>query len=414
MPKLVVLVHGWSVHNTNTYGELAARLGTEAAGDPALDLDVRNIWLSKYVSFHDEVHVEDISRAFEAALRNEVGTLLDAGERVVVITHSTGGPVVRDWWNRFYVEHGETASCPMSHLIMLAPANFGSALAQLGKATVGRIMSWFDGIEPGQGVLDWLELGSPESLALNRTWIAGTESWKSTPPVFPFVLTGQSIDRKAYDHVNSYTGEIGSDGVVRAAAANLNATYVRLVQELPRPSESGQAQLWEAPALTVDVHQRAPETAFAILPGRSHSGETMGILRSIGTATVHPTVSAILRCLRVETAADYEAVRQEFAALTTQTVEAERVERHEHILLKDTYTIHDQRSMVIVRILDDRGHVVDDFDLLLLGQDNSPDRLPPGFFADRQRNTRNRGTLTYFLNHDVMMDGPAIVATDGT
>eukprot|EP01031_Cornospumella_fuschlensis_P043536 gene43536-53229_t len=43
---------------------------------------------------------------------------------------------------------------------MLAPANFGSALAQLGKGRVGRLKAWFSGVEPGQGVLDWLELGS--------------------------------------------------------------------------------------------------------------------------------------------------------------------------------------------------------------------------------------------------------------
>ena len=48
----------------------------------------------------------------------------------------------------------------MSHLIMLAPANYGSALAQLGKQRLSRIKSWFEGVEPGQGVLDWLELGS--------------------------------------------------------------------------------------------------------------------------------------------------------------------------------------------------------------------------------------------------------------
>ena len=118
--------------------------------------------------------------------------------------------------------------------------------------------------------------------------------------------------------------------------------------------------------------------------------------------------SAILRCLTVNSATDYEQVCTEFEALTKKTQEDEQIERHGKILLPDTFTIHDRHTMVVVRVTDDHGHALDEFDLLLLGEGSSPDRLPPGFFADRQRNKRNRGTLTYFLNHDVMIDGPAV------
>ncbi|MGB0670984.1 MAG: esterase/lipase family protein, partial [Rhodospirillales bacterium] len=240
MPVPVILIHGWSVTNTDTYGELPLRLQAMGAAG-GLEFDIRNIWLSKYVSFHDEVRLRDIAHGMEAAIRAELGDLLAAGQRFVVITHSTGGPVARDWWQRFYRDKGEV--CPMSHLIMLAPANFGSALAQLGKAKVGRMKSFFAGVEPGAGVLDWLELASPESWQLNLDWIRGGDSFLDDPQnaVFPFVLTGQSIDHAIYDHVNSYTGEMGSDGVVRAAAANLNATYVKLVQEAPSFNSRGRA-----------------------------------------------------------------------------------------------------------------------------------------------------------------------------
>jgi triacylglycerol esterase/lipase EstA (alpha/beta hydrolase family) len=190
-PKLVVLVHGWSVRSTETYGQLPDRLESEAKTH-GLDIDIQQIWLGRYVSFRDEVRIEDISRAFEAAIRKELGPKLGKGRRFVAITHSTGGPVVRDWWNRLYAETGQLAECPLSHLIMLAPANFGSALAQLGKGVVGRLSSWFQGVEPGQGVLDWLELGSPESLALNQKWIASKPPWNGAKPMFPFVLTGQT------------------------------------------------------------------------------------------------------------------------------------------------------------------------------------------------------------------------------
>ena len=171
-PLSIVFVHGWSVHHTDTYGELPRRLLTEAAAGNCPALDLHNIFLGKYVSFRDEVRVEDLARGFEAALQAELGPLLKAGRRFVCITHSTGGPVARDWWQRYNLD--PKRPCPMSHLIMLAPANFGSALAILGKGKLSRMASWWDGVEPGQGVLDWLELGSPEAWQLNRNWISQT------------------------------------------------------------------------------------------------------------------------------------------------------------------------------------------------------------------------------------------------
>jgi hypothetical protein len=41
--RIVVLVHGWSVYNTNTYGGLPARLQAEAARRGDLSIDVRQI-----------------------------------------------------------------------------------------------------------------------------------------------------------------------------------------------------------------------------------------------------------------------------------------------------------------------------------------------------------------------------------
>ncbi|MBW3567004.1 MAG: hypothetical protein KY410_03435, partial [Proteobacteria bacterium] len=147
---IVVLVHGWSVRNTDTYGELPARLRSEARKRPDLDIDVRNVWLSRYISFHNEVRLEDISRAFEAALRRELGYALGT-RRVAIVTHSTGGPVVRDWMHRFYLARNKRL--PASHLVMLAPANFGSPLAQLGRSRLARLKTWFNGVEPGMVLL---------------------------------------------------------------------------------------------------------------------------------------------------------------------------------------------------------------------------------------------------------------------
>ena len=180
MSVKVVYVHGWSVTNLNTYGEMPLRLKTEAQKN-GIDIEIDEIYLGRYISFHDEVAVDDISRAFDTAIKEKY----NGQARFICITHSTGGPVIRNWWHKYY----KTSIPPISHLIMLAPANFGSALAQLGKGKLSRILSWFEGVEPGQKVLDWLECGSDESWKLNKDWITGDESPIGPDGIFPFVIT---------------------------------------------------------------------------------------------------------------------------------------------------------------------------------------------------------------------------------
>jgi len=65
---------------------------------------------------------------------------------------------VRKWIDLYHRRKLE--KCPLGHLVMLAPANHGSALAQLGKGRLARMKFFADGVEPGTGVLDWLELAA--------------------------------------------------------------------------------------------------------------------------------------------------------------------------------------------------------------------------------------------------------------
>ncbi|HEX7046262.1 MAG TPA: alpha/beta fold hydrolase [Gammaproteobacteria bacterium] len=397
---IVVLVHGWSVRNTETYGELPARLRREAKRNPELALDVRNLWLSKYISFHNEVQLEDISRAFEAALRRELGDAL--GQRpVAIVTHSTGGPVVRDWLQRFYVNRRKRA--PISHLVMLAPANFGSPLAQLGRSRLARLKTWFNGVEPGLGVLDWLELGSPESLALNIEWMK-TAPRLVKQGIFSFVLTGASIDHSLYDHLNSYTGELDSDGVVRVACANLNFRHVTLRQAAPparKPKEL---------SLAVANESVLKDVPLAILPGMAHSGDDCGILRSIRNRDdEHPTVMALLDCLHVKTARDYRTLRDVFENTSAVVLARQRVDVRNLPGPFDRKRIKDPCSQVIFRVRDQEGYAVKDFELLLSADGDDPDRLPPGFFVDRQQNRRDPATLTYYLNAARMLGDDPLV-----
>lgn len=400
----VLFIHGWSVTDTATYGELPTRLAAE------LGLEIQHIYLGRYISFHDEVRIADIARALESAIQREV--LLQPGERFAVITHSTGGPVVRTWWHRFYSLTNR--ECPMSHAVHLAAAQFGSALAQLGKGKLSRMKGFFQGVEPGLGVLNGLELGSPEAWSLNKAWIQTTGITKGSAPVFNFCLTGQMIDRKFYDNLNSYTGEMGSDGVVRAAATNLNASYLRLEQQDPTPNQLARglpSLLKPSPEGLVS----AESVPFALVPGVSHSGPDMGIMNSVqNNQRAHPTLPLILKCLQVATADDYQNLIRDFDAHTATVTEQERVELEDRLLLADRPFFHDAHSMVIIRIQDDQGYIPDDLRITFTGLDNDPNHLPKGFLTDRQQNKLHRGTCTFYFNHDVIHGCPALYVQKGS
>ena len=385
---IVIFVHGWSVQSTDSYGELPRWLETQSIAG-GLDIQVGNIYLGHYISFDDTVTIDDVARAFAQALRDELASKFKSGQRFACVTHSTGGPVVRKWMDLYYKRNLNRS--PLSHLVMLAPANHGSALAQLGKSRLSRIKSFFQGVEPGQRILDWLELGSDGSWELNVSWL---DYDCPANGVYPFVLIGQKIDRSLYDALNSYTGEPGSDGVVRVAAANMNYTLLRLRQK-------GDDDL------VVDKLRTPSRMAFGVLPGRSHSGDSIGIIRSVTLANAgqHPTAQWVLRCLRVSSGAAYNKVFTDLAKLTAETQEAERTERVRGLIGTRKY-ITNRHSMLIFQFVDDRGNSLSDYDLYLTaGPEYDEQELPEGFFVDRQRNQRNPGKLTYYLDYDVMTEG---------
>ncbi|QMT61627.1 phospholipase PlaB [Legionella sp. PC997] len=387
---IVIFVHGWSATNTDSYGELPQWLESQSKNQ-TLNIRVGNIYLGRYISFDDSITVDDIARAFDQALRDEIADKLGDGERFACITHSTGGPIVRKWMDLYFKNNLE--KCPLSHLIMLAPSNHGSALAQLGKSRLGRIKSFFEGVEPGQQVLDWLELGSDMSWQLNESWL----DYECTAHgIYSFVLTGQKIDRQLYDALNSYTGEAGSDGIVRVAATNMNYSLLKLHQE----GNNGEN-------LVVSKMIRSKPMAFGVLPRLAHSGKNMGIIRSVtlANAATHPTAIWVLRCLQVKNTAAYNAIAIELDKLTKETQNNEHIEMVSTLIFKREY-ITNRYSMIVFRLIDDRGNHLADYDLFLTaGPKYSEQALPQGFFVDRQRNLNNRGKLTYFLDYDIMEAG---------
>ena len=385
----LAFVHGWSVHHTDTYGELPSILAAQATAR-GLELDPVDIHLGRYISFHDTVRMDDVVRAFDRALRDAVGDGTGGIAEFSCITHSTGGPVVREWVQRYHA--AAMADCPLEHLVMLAPANHGSALAVLGSARLGRMKAWFEGIEPGEKILEWLELGSSPARALNLAWL-DLAPFAGGSGFMPFVLTGETIDAKLYDHVNSSTGEAGSDGVVRVAAANLAYGWLSLRQGAKKVAMAGGG---EATLLEYDDKLRGSQPgAFGVVPEASHSGNKLGILRSptLANADEKPVVGAILDALSVGTKTAYAALTAAWAKAT----EAEQAGAGKHRRF----------FQIIFQITDDQGARVTDFDVLLLaGAKYDPDKLRKGFYVDKQVNKHSPEHITFYLDYDVMMEVP--------
>ena len=385
----LAFVHGWSVHHTDTYGDLPRVLATRGAAR-GLALDPVDIHLGRYISFHDSVRMDDVVRAFDRALRDALGDGEGGIAAFSCITHSTGGPVVREWVQRYHA--AAMADCPLEHLVMLAPANHGSALAVLGAARLGRIKAWFEGIEPGEKILEWLELGSSAARALNQAWLE-IVPFAGGSAFMPFVLTGETIDAKLYDHVNSYTGEAGSDGVVRVAAASLAYGWLSLRQGARKATMAGGG---EATLLDYDGKLRGSASgAFRVVPEASHSGNKLGILRSptLANAETKPVVGAILDALAIGTKTAYAALVADWAKAT----EAEQAGKGKGRRF----------FQIIFQVTDDQGARVTDFDVLLLaGAKYDPDKLRKGFFVDKQVNKHSPERITFYLDYDAMMAVP--------
>ncbi len=375
---LLLFVHGWGVTNTDTYGGLPEALEAEGANF-GLELEINHIYLGRYISFNDEVSMDDIARAFHQAIAEQIPGNKNRKKVFSCITHSTGGPVVRSWIQKYYGPK-RLDKLPLKHLVMLAPANHGSALAQLGKERIGRIKAFFGGVEPGVKVLDWLELGSKEQTELNRKWL---DYEPAKNGFYPVVLTGQKIDKKLYDFLNSYLVEPGSDGVVRVAGANMNYRYVKLNQS-DKKHENGNYVLNLEKEYGI-----SPQTPLGVVPDASHSGGKIGIMNSVnpGNSGNKPVVSRIMETLKVDSVKEYGDLIKSLKTLTGKT-----------------QTGKPRFTMFVFIVKDHEGNPVNNFDLFILaGNKYSPDVLKKGFFQDKQLNNVNRNRLIYFLNAEKML-----------
>jgi hypothetical protein len=283
-----VIIHGWSDRSAS-FIPLAQALSLR------LKRPVTTISLADWESTNDQVTYDDLITRMDLAW-TAAGLPRDP-HSVDVVVHSTGGLVIRDWLLRNFglpraaslvpglqtaptadnpsaapttdtlnpdsatlaaqtSKAGAAMLPPVKHLVMLAPANFGSPLAHKGSSFIGRVVKgWNPGemLQVGAQVLKGLELGSTYTWTLAQADRFGSINFYAPGNVLATVLVGNT----GYSGIAAAANEPGSDGTVRVSTANLNAVYI--TADLTDPVNPSYA-----------VKPSAGKAGFRVMDGMNH------------------------------------------------------------------------------------------------------------------------------------------------
>jgi pimeloyl-ACP methyl ester carboxylesterase len=265
----IVIIHGWSDH-ASSFQPL------QNAVAAAIAVPVTTISLAEWLSMDDLVTYDDLVTRMDSVWTS-YGLPRNPGS-VDVIVHSTGGLLIRDWMSRFFPAPGTS---PVKHLVMLAPANFGSPIAQKGASFIGRIIKGWSSptaFEVGALLLKGLEVASPYSWDLATRDLFGPTPYFGPGATLATVLVGNA----GYTGISSAANEPGSDGTVRVSTANLNAACASF--DLRDPAN---------PIFTGPQNING-QTAFHIMDGLNHG--------TIHDPTQNGLMPAIVAALQVDDA----------------------------------------------------------------------------------------------------------------
>jgi hypothetical protein len=155
-----------------------------------------------------------------------------------VACHSTGALVVRLWLDLHYARQraaGRTKPrSPVKRLLMFAPANFGSDLAEMGQSFLGKFRSTFfssnrkpgDFLESGKFVLQGLEPASPFQWDLSSRDLHGEGFFNpelgDDNVCYPFVFAAGKAYGGLQARIVKDRKKPGTDGTVRICGTSLN------------------------------------------------------------------------------------------------------------------------------------------------------------------------------------------------
>ena len=313
MARHVAILHGWS-DNSDSFKPLAKFLKQHG-------FKTVPIFLGDYVSLRDDVKIDDVVKRMETVIQEKMARPANASDHLDtsfdMVVHSTGGLVARRWVSTYYAKK----TCPVKNLVMLAPANFGSPLAHIGRTMLGRVAKgWRTGFESGEEMLYALELGSEfqwdlvqEDLLVDPHGSAGSATFYGPDKVRPFVIVGTHPYAEMAARI---VHENGSDGTVRVAGANMNTKGVTI-------DFSGDPRHLLAPKLTQWKPRGALPHDFplAVLPDRNHGDVVRPDEKGMSKdpAAQERLGQLILQALAVNTAAQYRKAHDDWKAITETT-----------------------------------------------------------------------------------------------
>jgi len=355
MTQHVLLIHGWSADD-----ESMADIGHFLKDKGYI---VSGLHLGGYPSMYDDVRVEDSAKRMQeviASMQNENPARL--APRFHLIVHSTGALVARQWLADHYPKGGS----PVDNFLMLAPANFGSPLATLGRSAITRIAKgWKRGFQTGTEFLHSLELGSrlQEELALKDRLSTDqdTSSPFSETGTRPFVIVGATPIP-----VTRLLGLEAWDGTVRIASANINPQGMTV--------DFTQGRLTD-PEITPWTRRGPDQTPFAVIPDRDH----LTILKpspekslSGDSETSEQLGKMILSALAVDSKEAYETIAKDWKAICDKTrilaqdsVEADDLRDKILGSKRANKSRYNEHYQVVVEAVDEAGLPVDDFEVWL-------------------------------------------------
>ncbi len=345
----IAILHGWS-----DKGDSFKSLRTFLAQN---GFAAQDVFLGNYISMDDDVRVEDVAKRMDVVIQDMLaaGTLRAPFDLIV---HSTGALVARQWMANL---HQARSRVPVRRFVMLAPANFGSRLAAVGKSMIGRLTKGLGNrLETGEEMLRALELASPYQWKLAQQDLLAPPGEDAAGPfnnggdsVWPFVIVGT----RAYDSgLQQIINEAGSDGTVRVSAADINATGFTI--DFSRNSAAPDVTSWPRRMLT--------DAPLAVLPERDHAeitqpGQGGDILPPNDTRLSQ----ILLRALRCQTRAEYETIASEWQAISDETASlAESEDRIRRMFgnLDDPKPKQFHRYLQLnVMVRDDYGNLVSDY-----------------------------------------------------
>ena len=357
----IVLVHG--------YSDSAAGFDAWREIIKGWDRPVRDIYVGNYVSLTNEVTIKDLAEGFDRALAREAG--LAANVEFDAIVHSTGMLVVRSWLNRDPDPDGKQRRARLKHLIALAPATNGSPLAHKGRSWLGSIFKGGknpgpDFLEAGDEILFGLELASRFTWDLAHDDLINDNARFKPGPETPFVFTFCGNKNYGFLH-NFVTEEEGTDGTVRWAGCPLNSRKVTIKLQT-RLGSGGEPLIDSSPW----ANQQHP---LVLIKGVNHD-------------TIMSRPPKLLQDL-VRTALNVESEKD----FTYWIANAK----------SRTEAAHDDVArwqQFVIRLTDERGDPVNDWNLQLWGRRNGTKQALQQFALDVHVYKRDPSIRCFHVNLD--------------